>query len=80
VAFKNSEKELHMPCLWKFSGSNRDGEKTARFSHYKSATCIQLPYASEQEMLSSYRELFPAEQGKSLAKFPADGIFGKDRL
>jgi hypothetical protein len=37
----------------KFPGFSREGKKTARLSDYKSATYTQIPYASEQGILSS---------------------------
>ena len=39
----------------------------------------KFPTHQNREFCGANRELFPAEQGKSLAKSPADGIFGKDR-
>gem|GEM_PF-6388566 len=39
----------------------------------------KFPTHPNREFCRANRELFPAEQGKSLAKSPADGIFGKDR-
>jgi hypothetical protein len=38
----------------------------------------KFPTHQNREFCRANRELFPAEQGKSLAKSPADGIFGKD--
>jgi len=40
----------------------------------------KFPTHPNREFSGANRELFPAEQGKSLAKSPADGIFGKDRF
>jgi hypothetical protein len=41
-------------------------------------TYTQIPYDPNREFSGANREMFPAAQGKSLAKSPADGIFGKD--
>jgi len=38
----------------------------------------KFPTHLNREFCAANRELFPAEQGKSLAKSPADGIFGRD--
>ncbi|MGB6924203.1 MAG: hypothetical protein WBE08_12165, partial [Methyloceanibacter sp.] len=38
----------------------------------------KFPTHPNREFSGANRELFSAEQGKSLAKSPADGIFGKD--
>ena len=37
----------------------------------------KFPTHPNREFFGANRELFPADQGKSLAKSPADGIFGK---
>ena len=39
----------------------------------------KFPTHPNREFCRANRELFPAEQGKSLAESPADGIFGKER-
>ena len=39
----------------------------------------KFPTHPNREFCRANRELFPAEQGKSLAQSPADGNFGKDR-
>jgi hypothetical protein len=41
----------HRENTGKFPGSNREGEWTALFSDYTSATYTQIPYASEQGIL-----------------------------
>ena len=38
----------------------------------------KFPTHQNREFCRANRELFPAEQGRALAKSPADGIFGKD--
>jgi hypothetical protein len=39
----------------------------------------KFPTHPNREFSGANREFFPAEQGKSLAKSPADGIFGRDK-
>ena len=62
----------------KFCKSSREGAKRDQFSVISQLLTPKYPTHPNREFYGANRELFPAEQGKSLAKSPADGIFGKD--
>jgi hypothetical protein len=47
----------------KFPGSSREGEKTARFSDYKSATYTQIPCTSEQGIVQTKQGISRRKQG-----------------
>ena len=63
----------------KFCKSSREGAKRDQFSVISQLLTPKFPTHPNREFYGANRELFPAEQGKSLSKSPADGIFGKDR-
>ena len=69
---------IHRKIQGKFQNLAANTQNGPGFLTVDPSVTPKFPMHRNREFSGTNRELFPADQGKSLAKSPADGTFGKD--